>query len=112
MKVKFIALTAVAAFTSSIATANEPIVVNQAITEKEAVAAQRAWCSALLDINALYEKEGQAAAKALAGKVIDSAYAYQMGAVLFKPTLTVNPQTFRPTSHSSGLPTAAAEFQR
>ena len=41
MKVKFIALTAVAAFTSSIATANEPIVVNQAITEKEAVAAQR-----------------------------------------------------------------------
>ncbi len=97
MKVKFIALTAVAAFTSSIATANEPIVVNQAITEKEVVAAQRAWCSALLDINALYEKEGQAAAKALAGKVIDSAYAYQMGAVLFKPTLTVNPQTFRPT---------------
>ena len=29
--------------------------------------------------------------------MIDSAYAYQMGAVLFKPTLTVNPQTFRPT---------------
>ncbi len=35
MKVKFIALTAVAAFTSSIATANEPIVVNQAITRRK-----------------------------------------------------------------------------
>jgi hypothetical protein len=29
--------------------------------------------------------------------VIDSAYGYQMGAVLFKPTLTVAPQTFRTT---------------
>ena len=29
--------------------------------------------------------------------MIDSAYGYQMGAVLFKPTLTVNPQTFRTT---------------
>lgn len=99
MKVKLIALTltAIVALTSNIANANEPVVVNQAVTEKEALAAQLAWCSALIDINATYKKEGQAAAKALAGKVIDSAYAYQMGAVLFKPTLTVNPQTFRPT---------------
>jgi hypothetical protein len=29
--------------------------------------------------------------------VIDAAYGYQIGAVLFKPTLTVNPQTFRTT---------------
>ncbi len=98
MKVKFVALTAFVALTSSIASANEPVVVNKAVTEKEAVAAQQAWCSALLDINAAYEKDGQAAAKALAEKVIDSAYAYQMGTVLFKPTLTVNPQTFRLTS--------------
>lgn len=35
--------------------------------------------------------------KALAEKVIDAAYGYQLGAVLFKPTLTVNPQTFRTT---------------
>lgn len=97
MKVKLLALTAIVTATSNIATANEPTLVNQAVTEKEAVAAQQAWCSALLDINAAYEKDGQAAAKALAEKVIDSAYAYQMGAVLFKPTLTVNPQTFRTT---------------
>lgn len=72
-------------------------VVNQAITEAEVIAAQKAWCQALVDINAAYEKGGQPAAKALAEKVIDSAYGYQMGAVLFKPTLTVAPQTFRTT---------------
>lgn len=41
--------------------------------------------------------QGPAAAQALAEKVIDAAYGYQMGAVLFKPTLTVVPQTFRTT---------------
>jgi len=72
-------------------------VVNQAITEAEVLGAQKAWCQALIDINSAYEKGGQAAAKELAEKVIDAAYGYQMGAVLFKPTLTVVPQTFRTT---------------
>lgn len=72
-------------------------VVNQAITEAEVLGAQKAWCQALIDINTAYEKGGQKAAKDLAEKVIDAAYGYQMGAVLFKPTLTVAPQTFRTT---------------
>ncbi len=76
---------------------SQAIVVNQAITQAEVEAAQQGWCQALLDIGATHAKSGQPAAKALAEKVIDSAYGYQMGAVLFKPTLTVNPQTFRPT---------------
>lgn len=73
------------------------LVVNQAITEPEVLAAQQGWCRALVDIAATGAKSGQPAAKALAEKVIDSAYGYQMGAVLFKPTLTTNPQTFRTT---------------
>lgn len=97
MKIHLLAVTSVIAFTSSLATAKEAVVVNQSITEKEVIAAQGAWCNALVNIGATHEKDGQAAAKALAEKVIDSAYAYQMGAVLFKPTLTVNPQTFRLT---------------
>jgi len=97
MKAKLLSLTAAVVLASGVATANEPVVVNQAITEAEAIAAQGAWCNALININATEEKEGQAAAKALAETVIDSAYAYLMAAVLFKPTLTVNPQTFRPT---------------
>lgn len=70
---------------------------NQAISESEVLAAQNGWCKALVDISTTNAKSGQAAATALAEKVIDSAYGYQMGDVLFKPTLTVNPQTFRTT---------------
>ena len=72
-------------------------VVNRAVTETEVVAAQRAWCGALVEISRVGETQGQPAAKALAEKVIDAAYGYQMGTVLFKPTLTVAPQTFRTT---------------
>ncbi len=72
-------------------------VVNQAITEAEVLGAQKAWCQALVDISTAHDKGGQKAAKDLAEKVIDAAYGYQMGAVLFKPTLTVAPQTFRTT---------------
>lgn len=79
---------------SSLASAT---VVNRAITDAEVLAAQAAWCKALVDISQTHEKSGQPAAKALAEKVIDGAYGYQMGAVLFKPTLTVAPQTFRTT---------------
>ena len=90
-----LAVAAALALSSSLASAQT--VVNQAITEAEVLAAQRAWCQALVDISSTGERSGQAAAKALAERVIDSAYGYQMGAVLFKPTLTVAPQTFRTT---------------
>lgn len=71
--------------------------VNKAISEPEVQAAQQAWCKALVDISATHTSSGQPAAKALAEKVIDAADGYPMGAVLFKPTLTVNPQTLRTT---------------
>jgi hypothetical protein len=77
--------------------AQATIVVNQAITEAKVRNAQTAWCKALVDISTTGATQGPAAAKALAEKVIDAAYGYQMGAVLFKPTLTVVPQTFRTT---------------
>jgi len=73
------------------------VVANQAITEAEVRNAQTAWCKALVDISQTGANKGQAAAKALAEQVIDAAYGYQMGTVLFKPTLTVAPQTFRTT---------------
>lgn len=67
------------------------------ITVAEVDEAQTAWCGALVAIATEADTNGQAAAKALAERVIDSAYAYNMGPVLFKPTLTVAPQTFRTT---------------
>lgn len=79
------------------AAAPAPTIVNQALTQAEVTAAQQAWCKALVDIGAAHAKGGQPAAKALAEQVLDAAYGYQMGAVLFKPTLTTHPQTFRTT---------------
>ena len=75
----------------------KPMIVNRAITEPEVLAAQQAWCDALVGIGAAHEAKGQVAAKELAAQVIDTAYGYQLGAVLFKPTLTMAPQTFRTT---------------
>jgi hypothetical protein len=60
-------------------------------------AAQKAWGEALVAISTEYDTKGHSAAKQLAGQVLDTAYAYNMGPVLFKPTLTEAPQTFRTT---------------
>lgn len=67
------------------------------ITQAEVEAAQQAWGNALVAISTEHDTKGFAAAKALAGQVLDGAYGYGMGPVLFKPTLTVAPQTFRTT---------------
>lgn len=82
---------------ASHAHANTPV-VNHGISESEVVAAQKAWGDALVAIATTYDNKGHAAAKDLAGKIIDAAYGYQFGPVLFKPTLTVAPQTLRTTS--------------
>jgi hypothetical protein len=63
----------------------------------EVEAAQKAWGEALVAISTEHDTKGHAAAKQLAEKVLDSAYAYNMGPVVFKPTLTEAPQTFRTT---------------
>ena len=70
-------------------------VATPVITEAEVVAAQQGWCDALLKINAEYKARGKEEAKELAGQVLDQAYAYQQGVVLFKPTLAFGSQTFR-----------------
>ena len=70
---------------------------NRNISETEVLAAQKAWGEALVAISTTHEQKGIKAAKSLAEKVIDGAYGYQFGPVLFKPTLTVSPQTFRTT---------------
>lgn len=79
----------------------QSITVNRAITEAEVLAAQQAWGEALVAISTTYEQEGFEAAKALAEQVIDAAYGYQYGAVLFKPTLAMAPQTFRTTKEGA-----------
>ena len=63
------------------------------ITRDEVVAAQTAWCAALVGIGA--EHAAGKDAKAMAQQVLSTAYGYDEGIVLFKPTLTHGAQTFR-----------------
>lgn len=81
----------------SLTTANAVVVVDNNITEKDVITAQQNWCSALVDISSTYDKDGFDKAKIKATDIINQAYGYDEGVVLFKPTLTVNPQTFRLT---------------
>lgn len=97
MRLSFSAALALFAMAFAPAAMSAEVFIDRTITKNDVLEAQRAWCKALVDISKAYETGGQPAAKALAEKVIDSAYAYQSGGVLFKPTLTVNPQTVRTT---------------
>lgn len=76
-------------------------VVTSNITEADVLAAQLAWGEALVQISKDYDNGGIAKAKATASAVLDAAYGYQFGPVLFKPTLTTAPQTFRPTKEGA-----------
>lgn len=68
-----------------------------AITEDDLLTARTAWGDALIAISAAYESGGIDAAREVAGDVLDAAYAYNLGPVLFKPTLASGEQTFRTT---------------
>ena len=72
-------------------------VVNTNITEADVKAAQDGWGKALIQISDDFASGGIAKAKATANQVLDAAYGYNLGLVLFKPTLTHSDQTFRTT---------------
>lgn len=76
-------------------------VVNTNITESEVEAAQEAWGKALIQISKDFDEKGIKKATATANAVLDSAYGYNMGAVLFKPTLASGDQTFRTTKEGA-----------
>lgn len=89
-----------AAFAKSRSAAKAPpagTVVSNNVTQEDVLAAQRVWGDALVKISTDYDTQGIEKAKATAEAAIDAAYGYQLGAVLFKPTLTTAPQTFRLT---------------
>ena len=67
------------------------------ITEADLASARQAWGDALVAIAKTYEDGGIEAARALTGDILDTAYGYDLGPVLFKPTLASGDKTFRPT---------------
>ncbi len=64
------------------------------ITEKEVLAAQKAWGEGIVAIGAVFQEGGDYKAKA--AEHIRTLYAYEQGTVLFKPTLAAEDQ-FRET---------------
>lgn len=76
-----------------------PFSAAQSITEDEIAAAQVAWGEGLVDISTAYaagEDYGT-----IAQNVLDNLYGYVDGTVLFKPTLTQEPYTFRFTEEGA-----------
>lgn len=85
------------AFSASAMATSAPKVVNTNITEEDVRAAQDAWGKGLIQISEDFANAGLSKAKATASAVLDHAYGYDMGVVLFKPTLAHGAQTFRTT---------------
>lgn len=104
MKTKSIVLAAALLGATALvpASASAEAVYRGTLTESEVLAAQKAWGEALVAISREYEAGGIDKARKLASDVLDKAYAYNLGPVLFKPTLTEAPQTFR-TSKEGAL---------
>jgi len=67
------------------------------ITELDLAEARKAWGDALVAISTAFAEGGIEAARSVAGEILDTAYGYDLGPVLFKPTLASGDQTFRPT---------------
>ena len=67
------------------------------IAEHEIFKALVDWGDGLIAISQAYENSGINAARTVAEKTLDRLYGFELGPVLFKPTLSSGPQTFRPT---------------
>ncbi len=67
------------------------------ITETDLTQARKIWGDALVAISKAYDTDGIDAARAIAEDALDGAYGYNLGPVLFKPTLASGEKTFRPT---------------
>ncbi|MYH71781.1 MAG: phosphoribosyl-AMP cyclohydrolase [Acidimicrobiia bacterium] len=71
------------------------------IADSELTAARNAWGIGLVAIAQAYEAEGIDSARAVTSRVLDEVYGYNLGPVLFKPTMASGEQTFRPTKRGA-----------
>lgn len=67
------------------------------IIQRDISDALRLWGDGLIAISTAYENIGLSAAREVADQTLDRLYAFELGPVLFKPTLSGGAQTFRPT---------------
>ena len=67
------------------------------ITDSELDAARARWGDALIEVSRAFDADGFDAARPVAEQMLNDAYGYGRGPVLFKPTMASGEQTFRPT---------------
>ena len=68
-----------------------------AILEEDLMVALKTWGDALILISKDYEASGIDQARHTASEILDNAYGFDLGPVLFKPTLSGGEKTFRIT---------------
>ena len=66
------------------------------ITQEELLAARTAWGNGKIAISKAFEAGGIEDAYKVASAHLDAIYGYNLGPVLFKPTMASGAQTFRP----------------
>jgi hypothetical protein len=71
------------------------------ITETELTEACKVWGDALVAIAKAYEAEGIEGARPLAEGAIETIYGYNLGPVLFKPSMASGEKIFRPTRNGA-----------
>ena len=65
------------------------------INENDLTNARTAWGEGIIAISQAYEKKGIDQATLVANEMLDNLYGFELGSVLFKPTLSGGNQTFR-----------------
>ncbi len=71
------------------------------ILESDLATARDAWGLGLIAISQAYESAGIDGASAEASRLLDNLYGYNLGPVLFKPTMASGKQTFRLTKQGA-----------
>ena len=71
------------------------------ISEQDLLDAISAWGNRLVEISEAFENEGIVQATSVAENMLDRLYGFNLGPVLFKPTLSGGIQTFRPTREAA-----------
>ena len=71
------------------------------INEEQLLQARVAWGNGMIAISKAYDESGITQAKVIANSFLDNFYGFDLGLVLFKPTLSGGSQTFRPTKEGA-----------
>jgi hypothetical protein len=76
-------------------------IIEMTINEEQLLQARVAWGNGMITISKAYDESGIKQAKIIADDFLDDVYGFELGPVLFKPTLSGGAQTFRPTKEGA-----------